>query len=297
MEWLQRSTLLQNYGATNCSSEWEERLGNLSKCCNRKGFIKLNYIFFLPLQGAPEGVIDRCTHVRVGNAKIPLTPGIKQKIMSVIREWGTGRDTLRCLALATHDNPPKKEEMNLEDSSNFINYEVRSVALLPLPNWRMVAPSVWLFLKEVTSENSLPGYFWDTTVPHLYGGNAQSKKRLCVLEETVDGRLAGCWCLAKSTRRNQLNSPKTTLWFQLLWFFSWHGSTARPFWGFCDEETCSGSQVHFPASAVSCKGSVHDYHLSCSVIFQWNLYQVFRRKVITVAWVFGLCSLCSWHWW
>uniref|UniRef100_A0A8C3VF17 Calcium-transporting ATPase n=1 Tax=Catharus ustulatus TaxID=91951 RepID=A0A8C3VF17_CATUS len=79
-------------------SEWEEGLGNLS-------------------------VIDRCTHVRVGNAKIPLTPGIKQKIMSVIREWGTGRDTLRCLALATHDNPPKKEEMNLEDSSNFINYE------------------------------------------------------------------------------------------------------------------------------------------------------------------------------
>ncbi|XP_015733209.1 sarcoplasmic/endoplasmic reticulum calcium ATPase 2 isoform X1 [Coturnix japonica] len=75
------------------------------------------------VKGAPEGVIDRCTHVRVGNAKIPLTSGIKQKIMSVIREWGTGRDTLRCLALATHDNPPRKEEMNLEDSSNFINYE------------------------------------------------------------------------------------------------------------------------------------------------------------------------------
>lgn len=100
------------------------------KCCNAKGFIKLNYVwgwFFLPLQGAPEGVIDRCTHVRVGNAKIPLTSGIKQKIMSVIREWGTGRDTLRCLALATHDNPPRKEEMNLEDSSNFINYEVSLV--------------------------------------------------------------------------------------------------------------------------------------------------------------------------
>lgn len=128
--------MLKNYGATTCSLEWEEGLGNLSKYCNGKGFIKLNY-FFLPLQGAPEGVIDRCTHVRVGNAKIPLTSGIKQKIMSVIREWGTGRDTLRCLALATHDNPPKKEEMNLEDSSNFINYEVRSVALLLFPDLRM----------------------------------------------------------------------------------------------------------------------------------------------------------------
>lgn len=76
------------------------------------------------LQGAPEGVIDRCTHIRVGNAKVLLTPGIKQKIMTVIREWGTGRDTLRCLALATHDNPPRREDMNLEDSANFITYEV-----------------------------------------------------------------------------------------------------------------------------------------------------------------------------
>lgn len=136
MEWLPSSSIPKSYYKTNCSLECEEGLGNLSKCCNGRGFIKLNYFFFLPLQGAPEGVIDRCTHVRVGNAKIPLTSGIKQKIMSVIREWGTGRDTLRCLALATHDNPPKKEEMNLEDSSNFINYEVRLVALLPLPNWR-----------------------------------------------------------------------------------------------------------------------------------------------------------------
>lgn len=53
-----------------------------------------------------------------------MTPGVKQKIMSVIREWGSGSDTLRCLALATHDNPLKREEMHLEDSANFIKYEV-----------------------------------------------------------------------------------------------------------------------------------------------------------------------------
>ena len=34
-----------------------------------------------------------------------------------------GRDTLRCLALATIDNPPKKEDMDLEDSGKFIKYE------------------------------------------------------------------------------------------------------------------------------------------------------------------------------
>ncbi|KAI2651452.1 Sarcoplasmic/endoplasmic reticulum calcium ATPase 2 [Labeo rohita] len=75
------------------------------------------------VKGAPEGVIDRCTHIRVGGNKVPLTAGIKEKIMSVIREYGTGRDTLRCLALATRDNPLSKESMALEDSSRFIEYE------------------------------------------------------------------------------------------------------------------------------------------------------------------------------
>lgn len=35
-----------------------------------------------------------------------------------------GRDTLRCLALATIDSPLKKEQMDLEDSSKFAQYEV-----------------------------------------------------------------------------------------------------------------------------------------------------------------------------
>lgn len=47
--------------------------------------------------------------------------------MSVIKEWGTGRDTLRCLALATRDSPLRKEEMNLEDSTRFADYEVRKL--------------------------------------------------------------------------------------------------------------------------------------------------------------------------
>lgn len=78
------------------------------------------------MQGAPEGVIDRCTHIRVGGDKVPLTAGIKEKILSVIREYGSGRDTLRCLALATRDNPQSKESLVLEESSRFIEYEVRA---------------------------------------------------------------------------------------------------------------------------------------------------------------------------
>ncbi|XP_018423926.1 PREDICTED: sarcoplasmic/endoplasmic reticulum calcium ATPase 2 isoform X3 [Nanorana parkeri] len=96
------------------------------------------------VKGAPEGLIDRCTHIRVGSAKVLLTAGIKQKITTVIREWGSGRDTLRCLALATHDNPPRKEDMNLVESSNFINYEtnltfVGCVGMLDPPRTEVAA--------------------------------------------------------------------------------------------------------------------------------------------------------------
>ena len=35
-----------------------------------------------------------------------------------------GRDTLRCLALATVDSPVRKEDMELENSAKFIKYEV-----------------------------------------------------------------------------------------------------------------------------------------------------------------------------
>lgn len=69
-------------------------------------------------------MIERCQYLRVGKAKVMMTPGLRDQLMSKVREWGTGRDTLRCLALATHDNPPRKEDMDLENSSKFVQYEV-----------------------------------------------------------------------------------------------------------------------------------------------------------------------------
>ncbi|KAM9305100.1 sarcoplasmic/endoplasmic reticulum calcium ATPase 1 isoform 1-T1 [Gastrophryne carolinensis] len=75
------------------------------------------------VKGAPEGVIDRCNYVRVGTTRVPLTSAIKDKIMATVKEWGTGRDTLRCLALATRDTPPKREEMVLDDATKFVDYE------------------------------------------------------------------------------------------------------------------------------------------------------------------------------
>ncbi|XP_043940121.1 sarcoplasmic/endoplasmic reticulum calcium ATPase 2-like [Protopterus annectens] len=76
------------------------------------------------VKGAPEGILERCHSVRVGTQTYPLTSGVRDHIMSVIREWGSGRDALRCLALATRDQPPKKEDMYLEDCNKFIDYEV-----------------------------------------------------------------------------------------------------------------------------------------------------------------------------
>merc|ERR1712226_604645 len=75
------------------------------------------------VKGAPEGVIDRCTSVRIGSNKVPMTPPMKAETLKHIKNYGTGRDTLRCLALATIDNPMKKEDMNLEEASTFYKYE------------------------------------------------------------------------------------------------------------------------------------------------------------------------------
>ncbi|XP_061155919.1 sarcoplasmic/endoplasmic reticulum calcium ATPase 1 isoform X1 [Syngnathus typhle] len=75
-------------------------------------------------QGAPESVIDRCQYMRLGTGKVALTPDLRDQLMSKVRDWGTGRDTLRCLALATRDVPPRKEDMDLENSSKFVDYEL-----------------------------------------------------------------------------------------------------------------------------------------------------------------------------
>jgi Ca2+ transporting ATPase len=76
------------------------------------------------VKGAPESVVERCTHIRVGTEKLPMTSEIKQEILHLVHQYGSGGDTLRCLALGAIDNPRKKADMNLEDSSHFVSYEV-----------------------------------------------------------------------------------------------------------------------------------------------------------------------------
>merc|ERR1711962_701301 len=97
---------------------------SMSSYCSPKKPTRLGSGPKMFVKGAPEGVLDRCTHIRVGTEKKPMTDKLRQKIMDRAVEYGTGRDTLRCLALATCDNPLSPSEMDLDNSSKFANYEI-----------------------------------------------------------------------------------------------------------------------------------------------------------------------------
>uniref|UniRef100_A0A673N7V4 Calcium-transporting ATPase n=1 Tax=Sinocyclocheilus rhinocerous TaxID=307959 RepID=A0A673N7V4_9TELE len=76
------------------------------------------------VKGAPESVLERCRWIRVGGGtRVPLTSDLREQLLSTVREWGSGRDTLRCLAMATRDSPPDTRTLNLENSAAFTEYE------------------------------------------------------------------------------------------------------------------------------------------------------------------------------
>ena len=96
---------------------------SMSSYCTPKKPTRLGNGAKIFVKGAPEGVLDRCTFVRIGTEKVPMTPEMKETIMSTAIAYGTGRDTLRCLALATADTPMSPKDMDLENSTKFVNYE------------------------------------------------------------------------------------------------------------------------------------------------------------------------------
>ncbi|XP_040192650.1 sarcoplasmic/endoplasmic reticulum calcium ATPase 3 isoform X1 [Rana temporaria] len=104
-----------------CTLEFSRDRKSMSVYCTPLGSSAAGTKMFV--KGAPETVIERCNYVRVGSTKLPLTPSARERIMSKIRDWGSGIDTLRCLALATRDAPPKLEDMQLDDANKFISYE------------------------------------------------------------------------------------------------------------------------------------------------------------------------------
>ncbi|XP_046901025.1 sarcoplasmic/endoplasmic reticulum calcium ATPase 2 [Hypomesus transpacificus] len=76
------------------------------------------------IKGAPESVLERCRWIRVGGgARVAMSTATREQLQTTVREWAAGRDTLRCLAMATRDSPPEPRSLNLENSAGFINYE------------------------------------------------------------------------------------------------------------------------------------------------------------------------------
>ena len=62
------------------------------------------------------------------NRRLPLFQAIAHLFSTLVFDSVSllipGKDTLRCLALATVDEPPAISDMKLEDSSSFSQYEV-----------------------------------------------------------------------------------------------------------------------------------------------------------------------------
>merc|ERR1712179_241288 len=61
---------------------------------------------------------------RIGNGPKMFVKGAPEGVMDRAIEYGTGRDTLRCLALATCDSPSDPVNWDLDNATKFAQYEV-----------------------------------------------------------------------------------------------------------------------------------------------------------------------------
>lgn len=93
---------------------------SMSVYCTPRGNNASDKLF---VKGAAEAVLERCTYARVGDEKVPMTRAMREQINNLIFEYGTGRDTLRCLTLGTVDTPQGPQTMDLTEPTNFIRYE------------------------------------------------------------------------------------------------------------------------------------------------------------------------------
>merc|ERR1712002_1028402 len=96
---------------------------SMSSYCTPKKPTRLGDAPKMFVKGATEGVLERCTHFRLGSEKRPMTEALRTKILDRATEYGTGRDTLRCLALATNDAPANPRNMDLDNAGKFVQYE------------------------------------------------------------------------------------------------------------------------------------------------------------------------------
>ncbi|UYV67680.1 ATP2A2 [Cordylochernes scorpioides] len=75
------------------------------------------------VKGAPEGILERCTKVRLGNQSVILNDTTRAAILKKIISYSSEGNSLRCLALATIDSPLQPDKMDFSESTKFATYE------------------------------------------------------------------------------------------------------------------------------------------------------------------------------
>ncbi|KAK4534494.1 hypothetical protein CDCA_CDCA02G0519 [Cyanidium caldarium] len=76
------------------------------------------------VKGAPEQILERAAYVRLRDgSRAPLTPAMHRRLADVVTDWSAGVHTLRVLALATRDDPPHLDRLDVTDTAHFAAYE------------------------------------------------------------------------------------------------------------------------------------------------------------------------------
>lgn len=119
-DWIGRLAVrqeIENKWKKEFSLEFSYDRKSMSTYCVPLKASKLGNELKLMCNDAPDA-LDRYTHARVGSAKVPLTT-TQEPQSRFTCQYGTDRDTLHCLALATSDTPMNPENMDLNDSTKF----------------------------------------------------------------------------------------------------------------------------------------------------------------------------------
>eukprot|EP01063_Lacrimia_lanifica_P005534 TRINITY_DN132_c0_g4_i2.p1 TRINITY_DN132_c0_g4~~TRINITY_DN132_c0_g4_i2.p1 ORF type:complete len:1011 (+),score=500.82 TRINITY_DN132_c0_g4_i2:63-3095(+) len=78
----------------------------------------------LLVKGAPDCLLDRCTHVKTAAGQVqPLTAAIKKEILESYHELATGGESLRCLGMATKASTPYASLTGISDPNQFATIE------------------------------------------------------------------------------------------------------------------------------------------------------------------------------
>ncbi|KAJ3392610.1 hypothetical protein HDU84_003859 [Entophlyctis sp. JEL0112] len=74
------------------------------------------------VKGAPEAILERCSHVRVGEKAVPLNAKGKSVILAKMTQWGEN-ESLRVLGFATVDNPASILNPSKIDPTTYKSHE------------------------------------------------------------------------------------------------------------------------------------------------------------------------------